>query len=568
MKKITLILISVLTGSIVYGQQIPMYSQYYQTPFIYNPANTGTSGNTTIGLVNHSQWVDMPGGPITRAIMVDGPIQDKKAGLGLIIYNDITDITSKIAAYGSYSYRIKPSETTNLMFGLSVGVIENKIDFSKIIVKDANDLSLFGQSQNKTAFDANAGVMFNWKKLDVGVSVPQLGGNTIIYTNNYSHSDYQMARHYLATAKYTFDISKDQNIHLTPLVLARYIPGAPFQYDINALFDWKDIVGVGVTYKSNYAVTGNAYVKVHQSFKIGYSYDYILSPISSYAGTSHEVFLSYTFGVSKRKELDELKAANDTLKKQNAENKEAINKNNDQLNKNSDQLNKTNVKVDSLQKEIDKVKGDIQKTNDKTDKLEKDMNTAAENNRKAAPLNDDKSSSSDKENKKEAKSSKKKDNNSDENNSNKSDENSGKNNKKNKKNSDKENKEKDADANKVKDSNAGAENNGVDKPVKIGAIDADGIRSISKVDFKDKNGNPVKTGYYVVVGTFYYYDYAIAEVQRFINRGYEGTTYIFYSPLHYHYLFINCVQSKEESLDLCKKVKAIQSDAWILNITE
>ena len=60
------------------------------------------------------------------------------------------------------------------------------IDYSKIIVKDANDLSLFSQSQSKTAFDANAGILFNYKKLKIGVSVPQLLGNKISYIDSYN----------------------------------------------------------------------------------------------------------------------------------------------------------------------------------------------------------------------------------------------------------------------------------------------------------------------------------------------------------------------------------------------
>ncbi|MEI7803679.1 MAG: type IX secretion system membrane protein PorP/SprF, partial [Bacteroidota bacterium] len=68
MKKITLILISVFIGSIAQSQQIPMFSQYYQTPFVYNPAYTGNTNNTNAFLINHSQWTDMPGSPVTRMI--------------------------------------------------------------------------------------------------------------------------------------------------------------------------------------------------------------------------------------------------------------------------------------------------------------------------------------------------------------------------------------------------------------------------------------------------------------------------------------------------------------------
>ena len=47
------------------------------------------------------------------------------------------------------------------------------------------------------------------------------------------------------------------------------------------------------------------------------------------------------------------------------------------------------------------------------------------------------------------------------------------------------------------------------------------------------------------------------------------TSYIYYSPLHYHYIFVDYVLSKEESLELLKKVRAIESDVCLLlNVIE
>ncbi len=490
MKKITLILISVFIGSIAQSQQIPMFSQYYQTPFVYNPAYTGNTNNTNAFLVNHSQWTDMPSSPVTRMITLDGSIQDKKAGLGAVIYNDITDITSRIGAYGSYSYRIKTSENSFLTFGVALGIIENKIDFSKFIVKDANDLSLFSQSQSKTSFDGNAGLLFNWKKLKVGISVPQLLGNKITYMDNYSHSVYEMSRHYLASLKYNFDISKQQNIGCSPLVLVRYIPGAPIQYDINLLFDWKKIAGIGVTYKSNYAISASAFVKIHQSFTIGYAYDFITSNINSYAGTSHELLLGYTFGSKKKKELEELQADIADLKKQVTDDNQLQNKN--------------NLKIDSLKMEIEKIKSDLKKTNGRVDAMEKQGAPEPQNVKIDETKNTDMTGK-----------------------------------------------------------------NGAGKLLKIGIEDKDGIRVISKKDFEDQNGKPVKVGYYVVIGTFYYNFYALAFIETFKNKGYPNSSYIYYAPLHYHYVFVDYVTTREQSMEILKKVKVEQSDACVLlNVVE
>ena len=106
-------------------------------------------------------------------------------------------------------------------------------------------------------------------------------------------------------------------------------------------------------------------------------------------------------------------------------------------------------------------------------------------------------------------------------------------------------------------------------PFKIGTVDADGVRIISKKDFKDSNGTEIKAGYYIVVGTFFYKEYAMAEIKRFKERGFTNTSFIFYEPLHYHYIYANYLTSKEESLAILKKLREAETEVCLLlNVTE
>ena len=167
-----------------FAQQIPLYSQYYFNPFIYNPAMTGAGELANVFLIHRAQWTDMPGGPVTKALTLDGPIKKNKVGLGISLFNDATDITQRTGINASYSYRIDISDNTHLLFGLSTGALNSRIDFSNVIVKDMNDLSVFDDSQRKTTIDANFGLAFLWKKLEVGFAVPHLLGNSLKFANN------------------------------------------------------------------------------------------------------------------------------------------------------------------------------------------------------------------------------------------------------------------------------------------------------------------------------------------------------------------------------------------------
>jgi len=48
------------------------------------------------------------------------------------------------------------------------------INFEKVIAKDPGDPNLFPTENKQMGFDAGAGVNYNWKALNVGISVPQL----------------------------------------------------------------------------------------------------------------------------------------------------------------------------------------------------------------------------------------------------------------------------------------------------------------------------------------------------------------------------------------------------------
>ena len=301
MKKPFLIAILLLSfADILYSQQIPLYSQYYFNPFVYNPAMTGSGDKANAFLINRSQWTDIPGAPVTRALTLDGPIKAKKVGLGIGLFNDATGFIEKMGVYASYSYRVAFSDAHNLLFGLSLGALDSRIDFSKVVVRDTKDQFLLNQDQRKTTVDANFGLMYLWKSLEFGIAIPQIIGNSLEYTNlnNDSRTFYDLSRHYQASVKYTFDINAEKNISAYPLILMRYTPGAPIQYDINGVFNWQNIGWLAVSYRSDYAVGLNARLKIHKSISVGYAYDYIISSIGTYAGTSHEFMLGYTFDVS------------------------------------------------------------------------------------------------------------------------------------------------------------------------------------------------------------------------------------------------------------------------------
>jgi type IX secretion system PorP/SprF family membrane protein len=297
MKRIYILAGVLLLSVVGRAQQLPLYSQYTAIPYLYNPAFAGQTEDVNVGLLHRAQWKGIPGAPTTSLLTADGPIAEKNIGLAATLFQDVTDITQRLGFYTSYSYNLKINEDQKVLFGLSLGFAQQRIDFSNSIIRDDNDpMLMYRQNLRKNYVDATLGVAYAWKTLEVGLSAPQLIGNKLEYVNTNSSSYYYMARHLVFSAKYAFDVNKEQEMTVYPLVLLRYAKGAPVQYDINAVFDWKKYGWAAITYKSNYAVGINIGVRLNNTLRAGYAYDFTVNTIKNYAGGAHEFFLGYTFG--------------------------------------------------------------------------------------------------------------------------------------------------------------------------------------------------------------------------------------------------------------------------------
>lgn len=302
MKKLIITSATLLSVTASIAQQLPFSSQYYTNMFVTNPAFTGVSENTRAFLTHRSQWTGIAGAPQTSYLTVDGPIESKNIALGIKIYSDATDITSRMGAAANYAYKLKINDDNHLLFGVALGVFNNRIDFAKAVVRDVDDPLLYSTTQNKTVFSADFGLGYTWKKLEVGFAVPQVVGNKVRYKDdNGKSTSYNLARHYLGSVKYVFDVNKDKGMTAYPLIMVRGTQGSTVQYDINAVFDWRKLGWVGVTYHSNYAVAASIGLR-YKSIAVGYAYDIGIGRIKRYTGNSSEFLLSYTFGERKKEE--------------------------------------------------------------------------------------------------------------------------------------------------------------------------------------------------------------------------------------------------------------------------
>lgn len=279
----------------MYAQQLSFSSQYYTNQFVTNPALTGNGSTINAFITHRSQWVSIPGSPQTSYLTVDGPLDVKNLGLGIKMYSFRTDILSRLGAFATYSYKIKLNESSSVNLGLAMGMLDNKIDYARADVHDPNDPYLLQQQQSKAVFSADFGVIYTMKGLEVGFAVPQVLANKIKYGNLTGvDAYYNLSRHYQGSVKYKVDVIKDKGISVYPLMMFRSVSGAPLQFDVNAVVDWKDKGWFGFTYHSSYALAVSGGIR-YKNLCLGYAYDLGMSKFKTFTGGSTEFLLGYVF---------------------------------------------------------------------------------------------------------------------------------------------------------------------------------------------------------------------------------------------------------------------------------
>ncbi|MBW7867609.1 MAG: PorP/SprF family type IX secretion system membrane protein [Brumimicrobium sp.] len=302
MYKIAILFVCIFSWS-VKAQQVPFYNQFLINPVVYNPASAGMSGDVNAYVTRGQRYVGFGSGAVNNTLSLEGPFFIKNSGFGLFVEQQSFGVMNQLSAKLTYSYTVQLGEDHKLGFGVSGGYLDNRLNLSSVNVMHTDDPFLFGMRDFKATYDFNLGVLYRWKGLKVGFSVPQLIGNKVKFTKKENaRGYYTLARHFMGSVGYDFQFESVPKIKLTPYALVRYVPRAPFQYDIGAQFEYENIGWFSATYKSDYSVQFNIGFHIPKNIHVGYSYELVIGSLkNNFKGVNHEFLIGYTFKTKKDK---------------------------------------------------------------------------------------------------------------------------------------------------------------------------------------------------------------------------------------------------------------------------
>lgn len=303
------------------AQQDAQYSQYIFNGIYINPAYAGYRERININASYRNQWTGIEDAPKSFSLAADALLPNERVGLSLILNAEQLGAQKNMAAFANYAYRLPLNEegTTKLAFGIGVGVRQSSLNGDMLKPKDLGDNFIPSGTVKQILPDMNAGMFFSTPNMYLGASVNNLIAKYILDKKSLDFNFPTPRPHYFLTGGALIPI-EEFVIDFKPFFLIKDDIKGPTVLDINAFFLFKQKIWLGVGYRTgikiydkpalqgelsnNNALIGMTEIFINQRFRFGYSYDHSMSNLAGYAGSTHEISLSWNFFTQKERRLN------------------------------------------------------------------------------------------------------------------------------------------------------------------------------------------------------------------------------------------------------------------------
>ena len=268
-------------------QSAPMYSQYLYNMTNINPAFAGSNEAPILTILRREQWIGVQGAPFTSSLSFETPSKSNKYGFGVQLFQDkYVSVLKRTGVGFSYNIKIKIADNGLLSLGLKAGFYNDIKLLSELNMGDyATYDATYSKNFNKTIPLAGAGIFYHDDKFFIGFSTPDVITFSKVQEYVSDSNIFQVNQtHYFLTAGYTTNFSDE--IMFKPSFLIKANGGSPVQLDVTSNFWYKNLLGIGISYRTERSLLSMVQIQFRPRIKFGYAYDFPFKMIPN----SHEIF--------------------------------------------------------------------------------------------------------------------------------------------------------------------------------------------------------------------------------------------------------------------------------------
>ncbi|GEM_PF-440717 len=286
-----------LASNSIWAQQQPLFSNFFQNEFAFNPAMAGVHPYMQLRALMRRQWVNVPGSPTTQVLTGSARIAGAPFGVGAVMYNDLAAKMQRSGGNVAAALR-QPilDSTTTLAVGLSIGFFQWRVQ-PGITVENESDALLISAQNGLWVPEFNVGLHLEMQNgLFLGIAAPQVVTQRAAFdpeNPDLGHANF--VPHYQMLVGMRKFAGPDQRVCFEPTVLLKVVEGAPLQYDAGMRLILNSKFWAGAIYRRQDAISALIGYQLGDRLDLSYSYDYTLSDLKRTSTGSHEITVGYRF---------------------------------------------------------------------------------------------------------------------------------------------------------------------------------------------------------------------------------------------------------------------------------
>ena len=300
MKKFILYFVLLIIGNEAFAQQLPQFSSYQLSPFLYNPAFAGVDGTTQLNAVIRNQWAGVREAPQTDVINGYGLLRNEKMAVGATAFKDVAGADSRRGITLSYAYHLRVKNDVSLSLGLSAGFLQYRLDHTIINPYDDGDPVFNSPVLSSVVPTATFGAYLYADNFYASVALPQLLSSTFTVKDEYNDNsliEVGLTNHIFVGGGYIKDINDAFTIE--PSLLLMLSSPAPASVELMAKLTYKDLLWTALSYRFNDAACMYIGVDIDERFYVAYAHDFVTSELSTVTSGTNEFKLGFRFNKAK-----------------------------------------------------------------------------------------------------------------------------------------------------------------------------------------------------------------------------------------------------------------------------
>tara|TARA_B100001059_G_scaffold50952_1_gene44361 strand:- start:6744 stop:7601 length:858 start_codon:yes stop_codon:yes gene_type:complete len=282
------------------AQQLPQFTSYQLSPFLYNPAFAGVDGTTQLNAVIRNQWSGVREAPQTDVINGYGLLRNEKMAVGATAFKDVAGADSRRGITLSYAYHLRLKDDISLSLGLSAGFLQYKLDHTIVNPYDEGDPVFNSPILSSVVPTATFGAYLYADNFYASLALPQLLSSTFTVKDEYDDNSLiegGLTNHIFAGVGYIKDLNDALTIE--PSLLLMMSSPSPASIELMTKVTFKDLIWTALSYRFNDAACMYIGVDIDERFYVAYAHDFVTSELSTVTSGSNEFKLGFKFNRAK-----------------------------------------------------------------------------------------------------------------------------------------------------------------------------------------------------------------------------------------------------------------------------